>query len=202
MTARIGKRRAASADRELQYDSNDDPMLNRAAETAVEAALSPEEEEDENLSNDDGCVPTPANVGSTLVTYEYDLSIMPGADKLKAVAQVDAHLPVRIAQELGIWCDEDEEQPMNRRALAEGADGIYKLTPGEPDVVRTDGTLMSLEDNPLIIFSCCQVRQEDISSHPQPLLLSLPLTYSPMRSQAIWLRLRPRQGIPWCSIRR
>ena len=143
MTVRIGKRRAASADRDLQYDSNDDPMLNRAAETAVDAALSPEEEEDENLSNDDGCVPTPANVGSTLVTYEYDLSIMPGADKLKAVAQVDAHLPVRIAQELGIWCDEGEEQPMNRRVLAEGADGIYKLTAGEPDVVRTDGKLVA-----------------------------------------------------------
>ena len=143
MTVRIGKRRAATADRELQYDSNDD--LNRAAETAVDAALSLVEEEDENLSNDDGCVPTPANVGSTLVTYEYDLSIMPGVNKLKAVAQVDAHIPIRIAQELGIWCEEDEEgqEPMNRRALAEGADGIYKLNAGEPDVVRTDGKLVA-----------------------------------------------------------
>ena len=146
MTVRIGKRRAASADRKLRNDSNDDPMLNRAAETAVGSALSLfEEEDDNNLSNDDGCVPTPANVGSTLVTYEYDLAIMPGADQVKAVAQVDAHLPVRIAQELGIWCDEDEEEPMNRRALAEaeGAEGIYKLTSGEPDLVRTDGKLVA-----------------------------------------------------------
>ena len=200
MTVRIGKRRAASADRDLQYDSNDDPMLNRAAETAVDAALSPEEEEDENLSNDDGCVPTPANVGSTLVTYEYDLSIMPGTNKLKAVAQVDAHLPVRIAQELGIWCDEDEEQPMNRRVLAEGAVGIYKLTAGEPDVVRTDGEVVARRQSSYHIFV---LPRKTTSSHPQPLyLLSLLLTFSPMRSQEIWLRLRPRQGIPWCSVRR
>ena len=148
MTVRIGKRRAASADRELQaaYESNDDPLVNRAAETAVGTAQSLfEEEDDKNLSNDDGCVPTPANVGSTLVTYEYDLAIMPGADKVKAVALVDAHLPVRIAQELGIWCDEDEEQPTNRRALADGSVGIYKVTPGEPDLVRTDGKLVALE---------------------------------------------------------
>ena len=63
----------------------------------------------------------------------------------KAVAQVDNHIPVRIAQELGIWCDEDAEdqEPINRRDLAEGADGIYKLTPGEPDVIRTDGEFIN-----------------------------------------------------------
>ena len=44
MTVSIGKRRAATADRELQYDSNDD--LNRAAETAVDAALAGVEAED------------------------------------------------------------------------------------------------------------------------------------------------------------
>eukprot|EP00563_Minutocellus_polymorphus_P012834 CAMPEP_0181068664 /NCGR_PEP_ID=MMETSP1070-20121207/26530_1 /TAXON_ID=265543 /ORGANISM="Minutocellus polymorphus, Strain NH13" /LENGTH=405 /DNA_ID=CAMNT_0023149411 /DNA_START=19 /DNA_END=1236 /DNA_ORIENTATION=+ len=135
----------------------EDPALEGEAEaeakSAVDAALfevpalegeaeAGDEGEDENLSNDDGCVPTPANVGSTLVTYEYNLSVMPGANKLKAVALVDSHIPVRIAQELGIWCDEDAEgqEPMNRRALAEaeGADGIYKLTSGDPDVIRTD----------------------------------------------------------------
>ena len=47
--------------------------------------------------------------GSTVVTYEYNLSVMPGVDAAKAVAQVDSHIPVRIAQELGIWCDEDAE---------------------------------------------------------------------------------------------
>mmetsp|Transcript_31469 Transcript_31469/g.92292 ORF Transcript_31469/g.92292 Transcript_31469/m.92292 type:complete len:381 (-) Transcript_31469:206-1348(-) len=158
MPVRIGKRRAAAkaADRQL-VESNDDPTENRAAENTVESAVdaalfedpalegeaeAEAEGEDENLSNDDGCVPTPANVGSTLVTYEYNLSVMPGANKLKAVALVDSHIPVRIAQELGIWCDEDAEgqEPMNRRALAEaeGADGIYKLTSGDPDVIRTD----------------------------------------------------------------
>ena len=82
---------------------------------------------------------------NALKDRKYDLAIMPGADQVKAVAQVDAHLPVRIAQELGIWCDEDEEEPMNRRALAEaeGAEGIYKLTSGEPDLVRTDGKLVA-----------------------------------------------------------
>ena len=143
MPVRIGKRRA---DRQLL--SNDDGTENRAAENEVEAALfsdpAPEAEtevEDDHPSNDDGCIPTPTNVGSTVVTYEYNLSVMPGVDKVKAVARVDGHIPVRIAQELGIWCDEDAEdqEPMNRRDLAEGADGIYKLTPGEPDVIRTDG---------------------------------------------------------------
>ena len=138
MPVRIGKRRA---DRQLL--SNDDGTENRAAENEVETALV--EVEEDHLSNDDGCIPTPTNVGSTVVTYEYNLSVMPGVDTAKAVAQVDSHIPVRIAQELGIWCDEDAEDqgPMNRRALTEGADGIYKLTPGEPDVIRTDGELKS-----------------------------------------------------------
>ena len=135
MPVRIGKRRA---DRQLL--SNDDGTENRAAENEVETALV--EVEEDHSSNDDGCIPTPTNVGSTVVTYEYNLIVMPGVDTAKAVAQVDNHIPVRIAQELGIWCDEDgeEQDPMNRRALAaEGADGIYKLTPGAPDVIRTDG---------------------------------------------------------------
>lgn len=134
MPVRIGKRRA---DRQLL--SNDDGTENRAAENEVETALV--EVEEDHSSNDDGCIPTPTNVGSTVVTYEYNLSVMPGVDRAKAVAQVDNHIPVRIAQELGIWCNEDaeEQDPMNRRALAaEGADGIYKLTPGDPDVIRTD----------------------------------------------------------------
>ena len=170
MPVRIGKRRAAAAasDRGLNSNnSNDDP--NRATDTdtvtftktatagatapllpSQEAEVEPApaavveaEEEENHPSNDDGCLPTPANVGSTLVTYEYNLSVMPGVDPLKAVTRVDEHMPVRIAQELGIWCDDDEaedDEGMNRgRALAERPKGIYKLTTGEPDVIRTDG---------------------------------------------------------------
>lgn len=149
MPARLGKRRA---DRQLL--SNDDGTENRAAtDNEAEAALFSDpaaeaEVEEDHPSNDDGCIPTPTNVGSTVVSYEYNLSVMPGVDKVKAVAQVDSHIPVRIAQELGIWCDEDAEdqEPMNRRSLGvvEGADGIYKLTSGEPDVIRTDGELIML----------------------------------------------------------
>ena len=61
MPVRIGKRRA---DRQLL--SNDDGTENRAAENEVETALV--EVEEDHLSNDDGCIPTPTNVGSTVVT--------------------------------------------------------------------------------------------------------------------------------------
>ena len=114
-----------------------------------------------NRSNDDGCPPIPTNIGSVLVRYEYNLNIMPGADKFKAAANVDEAMPERIAMELGIWCDSDDEEgvPLGRRLaianengrafssdeeeartlLISSADGIYELTKGEPDVIRTDG---------------------------------------------------------------
>mmetsp|Transcript_35066 Transcript_35066/g.76746 ORF Transcript_35066/g.76746 Transcript_35066/m.76746 type:complete len:445 (-) Transcript_35066:128-1462(-) len=104
-----------------------------------------------NRSNDDGCLPEPTNLGSVLVAYEYNLNVMPGTDPLKAVASVDEAMPERIAMELGIWCDDDDDKevsvslnriggPAGRRSLAaySSADGIYQLTKGEPDVIRTD----------------------------------------------------------------
>ena len=109
-----------------------------------------------NRSNDDGCLQEPTNVGSVLVEYEYNLNVMPGTDPLKAVASVDEAMPERIAMELGIWCDDEEGSvPLNRqqsahagRSLAaySSADGIYQLTQGEPDVIRTDGEFLTRID--------------------------------------------------------
>ena len=107
---------------------------------------------DDNRSNDDGCVETPANVGSILVAFEYNLNVMTGTDARKAVQAVDESMPDRIAMEMGIWCDEVDgdtlpgtsaQTPLDRRSLAgeeyTSADGIFQLIEGEPGVIRTDG---------------------------------------------------------------